>query len=662
MFSIESYNRIIEATGWTLVHALWQFMLIGILFLLIKPLVKNKPKVMYWLTFGALLGGLGWSVQTFIMHWNELGAASNLSMGMLDNQVEYLITMNDPGVVNFWEGLSGRIKPFLPELVIVWSTGALLLGFRLIGSYAYLRILKNKATELVDSQWNEVLDKLKKSLNINKDVRILKSAAIYGPMVMGHLKPVILIPVGLATGLPTQQVEAILAHELAHIKRSDYLVNFVQSLVEVIFFYHPMVWYMSDVLRHEREVCCDTVALNYQPSTIQYAKLLTKLEEYAINQQSPAMQLGGQSKHSLLLRIQRIVQPKMQKKTMKDKIIPLVILIVAVVAMSFMDVGKKKLLEAEQKISELVDPKQDKKVNEYPGKPEEPKSLPSIRRIAPIEPVEAIEESENPQVIASVSPAEPANPVKYRIYDIAQVRKQGNRVYMINPDTLPDDHKGIKYIIKDDDGKEKVVVINNKEISEHIMRSMEAAYSSMKNMDFQKIMADAHVDEKHIRESMKMAMESLDFSRMNFDFSFENDSTLTPEEKAQMRMELEQAKEEIAQAKEELKREIEELKVEIDHEKINEEVKRELEQAQKELKREMAELKVEMAEFEREMKKRNAIIKAELVKDGYVSTNEEIKTIEIKNDEIKVNGKKIKPEHQKKYKKIIDDAMDIDFD
>ncbi|QCK16914.1 M56 family metallopeptidase [Mangrovivirga cuniculi] len=668
MLTFESYNRIIESIGWTLVHALWQFALIGILFLLIRPLVRNKPKVMYWLTFGALLGGLGWSVQTFIMHWNDLAGATSESLSLFDNKVEYLITANDPGVMNFWEGLANRIRPFLPELVIVWSAGAFLLGFRLIGSYAYLRILKNKATELVDSQWNDVLDKLKKSLNINKDIKILKSAAIYGPMVMGHLKPVILIPVGLATGLPSQQIEAILAHELAHIKRSDYLVNFVQSLVEVIFFYHPMVWYLSDILRHEREVCCDSVALNYQPSSIQYAKLLTKLEEYAINQQSPAMQLGGQSKHSLLLRIQRIVQPKMQKKTMKDKIIPLVILVVAVVAMSFMDVGKKKLLEAEQKMSELLDTTKENKIIEFPEEaevaqvPEVPENPSPVKEIVPVQPVEPSEQPESPEAISEVTLTSPVKPRKFRIYDVARVYKQGDKVYFVSPDTIPSSEEGVKYIFRSGDN-EKVVIVNANDISENVKRSMEAAYSSMKNIDFEKIMADAQIDQEHIQKSLKIAMESLDLSKMNFDFTFENDSMLTPEEKAQMRQELEQAREEIIQAKEEIRREMEEIKVEIDQEKINRDVKRELEKAQRELKREMAELKIEMEEFEKEMEERNARLKAELIKDGYLNSKDELTTIEVRDDEeIKVNGKKIKPQHQKKYQKILNDMIDIDPD
>ncbi|NMM49583.1 M56 family metallopeptidase [Marinigracilibium pacificum] len=619
---------------------------------------------MYWLSFGALIGGFTWSVQTFWVHWNKLESARAFTFTMLNEQVEQILTVQDSGIVGLLDKISLLIKPYIPELVFVWMIGTILLGLKLLGSYAYLRMLRSKATEIVDSHWNELLEKLKVSLNIDKDIKILKSAAVYGPMVMGHFKPVILIPVGLVTGLPVNQIEAILAHELAHIKRSDYLINFIQSTIEILFFYHPMVWYLSDVLRHEREICCDTVALNYQPSSIQYAKLLTKLEEYALNSHSPAMQLGGQSKHSLLLRIQRIVQPKMQKKTMKDKVLPLIILIVAVVAMSFMDVGKKKFFQSSQ--NEVPTNSENQKVK-VPEPPHEAEAQPMIYELQP-EPEELLENvrEELPKapvpVLDELAPEETPKPInvtnsngfEYRVFP-------GSSKYrVINLDTVPEKNNGIKYVFNNSDD---VIVIESANLAEKVQNSVQTAMESIQAIDFKEIMESVNIESLQIEESLNSALEALEREDFRFNYKYKSDTTLSPEEKRRIEREVERAKRDMERAKAEIEREVERARREFDEVKIQEEVKRELERANLELEREMAKLKVDMARFEKEMELRDEMLKSELLKDGYISSKDEQIVIQKeKNNEIKVNGKKVKPEHHKKYKKIMDKMTDTDFD
>jgi len=125
------------------------------------------------------------------------------------------------------------------------------------------------------------------------------------PVVIGHLKPVILIPAGLLTNLPADQMEAVLLHELAHVRRHDYLINLMQRWVEALFFYHPGVWWISHVVRIERENCCDDLAVHASGNPLCYAEALAALEESRLPQFHPAL---AASTGPLLARIQRILQ------------------------------------------------------------------------------------------------------------------------------------------------------------------------------------------------------------------------------------------------------------------------------------------------------------------------------------------------------------------
>ncbi len=130
------------------------------------------------------------------------------------------------------------------------------------------------------------------------------------PMVIGHLRPVILVPLGMLTGYPAAQVEAILLHELAHIRRHDYLVNAIQGVFEVLFFYHPAVWWVSAVVRAEREKCCDDIAVAVSGNAHEYAAVLTALEEKRWTAPRPAVAITG---GSLMKRIRRLLYPQAPK-------------------------------------------------------------------------------------------------------------------------------------------------------------------------------------------------------------------------------------------------------------------------------------------------------------------------------------------------------------
>jgi beta-lactamase regulating signal transducer with metallopeptidase domain len=171
------------------------------------------------------------------------------------------------------------LQPFLPWVVGAWLAGMLLLSVRLCGGWVLLQRLRRRHTRAVSGAWHDRFARLCQRLHLGRPVRLLESGLLGVPAVLGWLRPVILVPASALAGLPAAQLEAILAHELAHIRRHDYLVNLLQSVVETLLFYHPAVWWVSRRIRLERENCCDDMAVQVCGDRLVYARALAAVEE-----------------------------------------------------------------------------------------------------------------------------------------------------------------------------------------------------------------------------------------------------------------------------------------------------------------------------------------------------------------------------------------------
>ncbi|MBD0258667.1 MAG: M56 family metallopeptidase, partial [Cytophagales bacterium] len=174
--------------------------------------------------------------------------------------------------------LAPALAPYLPQVVCAWLVCVLILGVRLTGSLLYVQHLRTSRTRLFAPEWQTKINLLARQLAVSRPVRLLESARVHVPVTIGYFKPVILLPAGLVTGLPPAHLEAILVHELAHITRRDYLVNLFQSVLEILFFFHPAVWWVSAIVRREREYCCDDVAVGTGQDPLCYLEALTALE------------------------------------------------------------------------------------------------------------------------------------------------------------------------------------------------------------------------------------------------------------------------------------------------------------------------------------------------------------------------------------------------
>ena len=188
----------------------------------------------------------------------------------------------------------------------VWSAGVLLLSLRLAWASRRVSNLRRASHPADDAILSRVAQ-LAARMALTRPVRVLMTAAADCPSVVGSLRPVILLPAATLAGLTPQQLEAVLAHELAHILRYDHLVNTLQSAVETLLFYHPAVWWVSSRIRHERELCCDDLAVSVCGDALCYARALTALERLrVVGPGLPALALGSTG-GPLLYRIRRIM-------------------------------------------------------------------------------------------------------------------------------------------------------------------------------------------------------------------------------------------------------------------------------------------------------------------------------------------------------------------
>jgi beta-lactamase regulating signal transducer with metallopeptidase domain len=192
-----------------------------------------------------------------------------------------------------WHTLAMRLRPWLPLLVMCWLVGTSFCSLRPLLGWLTLRRLRTVGVSAIGQGLEESARRIAARLYITRTVSVLRSTLAKTPLVVGWLRPVLLIPVTVAAQLPLADLEAILAHELAHVRRHDFVVNVWQTLLETVFFYHPAVWSLSHRLRAEREHCCDDVALSVVGDAVCYGRALLHVEELRGPEALLALGAGG---------------------------------------------------------------------------------------------------------------------------------------------------------------------------------------------------------------------------------------------------------------------------------------------------------------------------------------------------------------------------------
>jgi beta-lactamase regulating signal transducer with metallopeptidase domain/Flp pilus assembly secretin CpaC len=305
-------QSVVQALGWTLIHFLWQGLAIAaVLAVALRLMRRAAAQYRYLAGCAALLLMAVAPLVTFRLvapqpQFLPAAVAVPAQSAWIETTTQIaaaqpslvVIARPEPRALTFIE----RLQMLLPWLVIGWLAGVCALSCRLFAGWLQVRRLRKMATTPLP--WSGTFPALAQRLGVHRPIRLLQSALVAVPTVIGWLRPVILLPATCLTGLSPAQLEAIIAHELAHIRRHDYLVNLLQSAVETLLFYHPAVWWVSRRIREEREHCCDDLAVEVCGDRVGYARALATLEELRPASAQLALAATGAP---LLRRIRRLV-------------------------------------------------------------------------------------------------------------------------------------------------------------------------------------------------------------------------------------------------------------------------------------------------------------------------------------------------------------------
>lgn len=293
---LSTIEPLTTALGWALVHSIWQCAAIWLIVRIALVSLRRSSAGARYAACG--LGMFAIAVAPVISFFYLAGAPA----GWLDFDAPGGAAGSAAGQTVHAVRVGSAV---LPWLVLAWLSGTVILLVRLAAGWRQIHRLRRRALRQPLCEWQDVAEALARRLGLTSAVRVVEAAAANVPVVIGWLRPVIILPVCTMTGLTREQIELVLAHELAHIRRHDYLVNLLQGIVESVMFYHPAVWAVSGRMREEREYCCDDLAVSVCGDPVSYARMLTELETL----RGPAAGLVlASSGGDLMNRVSRLLQ------------------------------------------------------------------------------------------------------------------------------------------------------------------------------------------------------------------------------------------------------------------------------------------------------------------------------------------------------------------
>ncbi|NNG24571.1 peptidase M56 [Massilia sp. ML15P13] len=302
------------ALAWALIDFLWQGLLVGwAVALLLALMRKTRPQARYAVACGALLLcaalPLAGTVQRIAATDAGAGSATTLLSVVAPTAQSPIL----PAVVldsSRFAGWEMVLQESLPLVVLFWSIGAGLLALRMLLGLAWVRRRSRPGQYQTDAVWQARLDAMARRMGIARRVTLGLADdladGLAGPVTAGWWRPVVLVPASLLSGMPPQLLEALLAHELAHVRRCDYVVNLIQGAIEILLFYHPAVWWLSNRIRDEREQIADDVAASELGEPRRLALALSELDLFQFTPQLAPAAHGG----NLMSRIKRLVRPE----------------------------------------------------------------------------------------------------------------------------------------------------------------------------------------------------------------------------------------------------------------------------------------------------------------------------------------------------------------
>lgn len=303
-----SNENLLKAISWTLVHSVWQGLILAVFAgLVILFTKKSRASLRYnWLSglFLAFIIVVGFTFN--YEYQNENMAIPNGDIIIATQVKPELVLAEISSSFNYFQATIDYLNNNSSAIVLIWFLIFAVKSFGIFRNLSSIYRIRNYRIQSPPEYWSDRLSELSQTLNIKKHIVLLESQLVRVPSVTGFFKPIILIPVGLLSNLPQDQIEAILLHELAHIRRKDYFINLIQSFAEILFFFNPGVLWVSSIIKEERENCCDDIAVGITKSKSKFIHALVSFQEYNMKQNELAMGFWG-NKNQLLERAKRII-------------------------------------------------------------------------------------------------------------------------------------------------------------------------------------------------------------------------------------------------------------------------------------------------------------------------------------------------------------------
>jgi bla regulator protein blaR1 len=317
-----SQSQFLQSLGWAIINSFWQIALLWCVYLLVNQFTSLSAHKKYRLAISLLLTGFAWSVLTFAVHFS---AGHVSSWAFLEQTIEHN---------NQW------LNVVLIAASMAYLGLLLFPAYRLLQNWKYVQYIKKQGLQKAELTYRLFVQKLAPQIGIAKKVTVHVSGLVSSPLTVGYLKPIILLPLSACTQLTPQQVEAILLHELSHIKRYDYVVNFILSVVHTLLYFNPFVKQLMKVVERERETCCDELVLQYGYDKIGYASALLHLEKSATH--STALALAATGKSAFFQRIEMIVGVERKKLIDRTRWAGVLAALVCILALNSVMIIKEK--------------------------------------------------------------------------------------------------------------------------------------------------------------------------------------------------------------------------------------------------------------------------------------------------------------------------------
>jgi len=617
----------VQATGWTLLHSLWQSVLVSIVVTVAMRCIPSRYSTpRYVVATAGLASILLLSTGTFFYIHSGITPGAHQTIGSFYHQTSDAVINAD---LSSFSVLSGQVNVFiqgnLGVIVLFWSIGALLCSLRVLSGWWYIQRLRREAV-LLGENWSNRVQTLSTALHIRQFIPLAESSRIHAPVVIGYLKPIILFPVGMCSGLSAEQLESIILHELIHIKRNDYLVNIMQAFMEAIYFFNPFVWMISGIIRREREHCCDAVVKS-NGNPLAYVRALATLEETRFSKSVLALSFA-EDKNQLLNRIKRIMEKSVKNYSGRERIIPFALLIIGLICASWLTIhtrasngnttmkpitptilndttGRKKFSRApkevitlEQEVKPVVEVVKEVEVND-----ELNLAVPPVPSIPDID------------IVTSPVALRDVNDMNFNVaipHDIQVPRINPVFPTYFKMDTIPGD-----WVSRDWDEFSK---------------------------EFEKKFADKFGD--FYKDHQKELEGILDELEHKFDHHFDDELAARMDDMARSQERIALInKIEIKDKSEKQEKAMEEAmkRAEMDMKRMEQENERQLQMLDENVKA-----------MERSMNSFQKELRDQLIKDGYLEADEKVHSIEVTDERIRINKKEIKPSDHKKYQKLFE--------